>query len=650
MKRRVTVAILGCVAAALLLAGVGTLVLARFGARQTAEEELRNQADSTARLVDLGQTRFTQLTNRDIEAVRNAVCRGSETGGSSSTGTNPPATTQGGTQGGSPGPGGTAPDAGADSGSGRDLQRLRSALCSTSPNVVVIAARSRLCDSENDALNRTLTPARRAVREQFCRNPNETTLNGVRTAFCAPDATTPTIAERGAGAALRARAEQLRVTLCSAIAVQPETQKNLQTALSKEQIDLVVFDADNHLEVGELPGDLSAADLHPEQLRNGESVSGRVGNGVYAIAPVDATSENMTAILISRPSDPVRGLVPWFLLASGVTLLIGLAVAAWLGRALTNPLRHAVTVTATIADGDLSVRVPEHVARPGAPRDELDELAHSINTMAEALDRSRGLERQFLLSVSHDLRTPLTSIRGYAEAIADGTAPDPTRAAGVILAESRRLERLVKDLLDLAKLDARRFTFTIVEVDLNEVASDSVEGFRREVEAAGLAIRLDVPHDPTPAFADPDRLQQVIANLVENALKFATSTITVRVSADQGGPVLEVIDDGPGIASEDLPHVFERLYVTALRPARKEAGSGLGLAIVREVTETMGGRVEARAVTGTQSPAGTQGTDGTRGADGSSGAADGSPTGTRMVLHLAVNPPPVPVLPPLGTA
>ncbi len=614
MKRRLTLAILGCVAAALLLAGVGTLVLARFGARQSAEEELRNQADSTARLVDLGQTRFTQLTSRDIEAVRTTVCRGSETTGQN-----------GGQNGGQSGGQSTtsvAPGPADDPAFPKDIQRLRAALCSSSPDVVVIAARSRLCDAD-DALTRTITGPRRVAREAFCRNPSETTLEDVRTAFCPTGTSPPTSADRAPGAAVRARAEQLRVNLCRTIEVRPETQKNLQTALSKEQIELIVFDAANNVQVGQLPGDLTAADLHPEQLRNGDSVSGQVRNGVYAISPIDATTENMTAILISRPSDPVGGLIPWFLLASGATLLLGLLVASWLGRALTNPLREAKTVTATIAHGDLSVRVPEHFARPGQPRDELDELAHSINTMAEALERSRGLERQFLLSVSHDLRTPLTSIRGYAEAIADGTAPDPARAAGVILGESRRLERLVKDLLDLAKLDAQRFTFSIIQLDLNDVATDSVEGFRREVEAAGLIITLDTPPSPTLAYADPDRLQQVIANLVENALKFAATTITVRVSGDADGPVLEVVDDGPGIATEDLPHVFERLYVTAARPERKEVGSGLGLAIVREVTETMGGHVEAQAA---------------------------ATRGTRMVVHLAATPPPAPPTPPPETA
>ena len=238
------------------------------------------------------------------------------------------------------------------------------------------------------------------------------------------------------------------------------------------------------------------------------------------------------------------------------------------------------------------MRVPEHDA---GSTDELDALARSINEMADSLERSRGLERQFLLSVSHDLRTPLTSIRGYAEAIADGAAPDAREAAGIILAESRRLERLVRDLLDLAKLEGRQFSLQLASVDLGELMGDSVDGFRREMEEAGLRIELARPPVPVLAMADPDRLAQVVANLVENAHKYAAHSIVVTVVADPAAPRVEVADDGPGIAPEDLPHVFERLYVAGHEPKRKEIGSGLGLAIVRELTEAMGGTVRAEA-------------------------------------------------------
>ncbi|MGZ4693328.1 MAG: sensor histidine kinase, partial [Acidimicrobiales bacterium] len=287
--------------------------------------------------------------------------------------------------------------------------------------------------------------------------------------------------------------------------------------------------------------------------------------------------------------------VRWFIIASVLVLLVGALVAARLSRRLTKPLTDATEATARIAEGDLSVRLPDH---GGGSTDELDDLARSINEMADSLARSRGLEQQFLLSVSHDLRTPLTSIQGYAEALADGAVPDERAAAGIILAESRRLERLVRDLLDLAKLEARQFSLDLVPVDLDDLVSDSVDGFRREVEGAGLQLRLARSGTHVAAIADPDRLAQVVANLTENALKYASGSITLAVIADPLAPRVEVSDDGPGIASEDLPHVFERLYVTGHQPVRKEVGSGLGLAIVRELVDAMGGTVRAEAAPG----------------------------------------------------
>ncbi|MHB8669596.1 MAG: HAMP domain-containing sensor histidine kinase, partial [Acidimicrobiales bacterium] len=255
-------------------------------------------------------------------------------------------------------------------------------------------------------------------------------------------------------------------------------------------------------------------------------------------------------------------------------------------------IRDAERAARRIASGDLAARVP-------APDsgDELAALARSINAMAAALERSRGLERQFLLSVSHDLRTPLTSIRGFAEAIVDGRAPDPVRAATIIGAESRRLERLVRDLLELAKLDARRFSLDLRATDVSEVVGVTVEGFRPAAEEAAVLIDASAALDGARVqrvSADPDRLAQVVANLVENALKFATSRIEVGTDSDgeRGGVVIRVDDDGPGITTEDLPNVFRRFFSSARTPAR-QVGSGLGLAIVRELVDAMGGTVGA---------------------------------------------------------
>jgi two-component system, OmpR family, sensor kinase len=259
-----------------------------------------------------------------------------------------------------------------------------------------------------------------------------------------------------------------------------------------------------------------------------------------------------------------------------------------------KPVRQADAAAHRIAAGELSTRLPE--PRP-SDDDELADLMRSINVMAASLERSKGLEQQFLLSISHDLRTPLTSIQGYADAITDGATTDPKWAAGVIRSEARRLDRLVKDLLDLARLQARTFTLEMRAVDLAGVVAATVDGFRPDAEAAGVALRVDAS-SPVRITGDGDRLAQVVANLLENALKFARTTVTVTVRLDGASAFVGVDDDGPGIAADDLPHVFERLYVARHEPTRRESGSGLGLAITQELVEAMGGRVAAEPAPG----------------------------------------------------
>ena len=225
--------------------------------------------------------------------------------------------------------------------------------------------------------------------------------------------------------------------------------------------------------------------------------------------------------------------------------------------------------------------------------------------MAQSLEDGRARERHLLLSVSHDLRTPLTSIRGFAEAIQDGAIEDNAQAADVIIAESRRLERLVGDLLDLTKLEARQMSIAIRPTDVAEVVTTTAEGFRPAAAKSGLAIVLRVPgHDgmpgsapPHPVAADPDRLAQLLANLLENAMTFARSTRhgdPGRGPRRPGGCVITVDDDGPGIAPGDLQRVFERFY-RADRGPNRQMGSGLGLAIVAELATAMGGTVRAES-------------------------------------------------------
>lgn len=375
-------------------------------------------------------------------------------------------------------------------------------------------------------------------------------------------------------------------------------------AVVRDQLDfagagLVVIrpdDSTSPLVGTSVPEPLTLESLDPERLRTGETVSGRTSGVAFAATPVGPGEPRtnpagaFAAVVLTREVDRlVAPAFGWFVIAGSATLVLGAVVAWRLGRRLSAPLNQATAAARQVADGDLDVRVPVDERRD----DELSELGMAINTMTENLARSRGLEQQFLLSVSHDLRTPLTSIRGYSEAILDGTAGDDRAAASVIASESQRLERLVSDLLLLARLEARSFPLELVELDIGETVVQAAEAFRPTADAAGLELVVEAEGE-LHAVADADRLRQVVGNLLDNAARYASSTVRVRARRFDSSVLIEVVDDGPGIAPEDLPHVFERLYVARHKPRREESASGLGLAIVRDLVHAMGGTVGAR--------------------------------------------------------
>jgi len=353
-----------------------------------------------------------------------------------------------------------------------------------------------------------------------------------------------------------------------------------------------------------LPPGLTSTDLNPEHLLAGDTVSGQDGNLVFAAAPIVLTPAERArlglggqiAIVLTREVGDVGPSWVYFLISGAVALLIAALVAWQLSRRMSRPLVEAVEATARIASGDLRSRVPHR------DRDypESASLARSINEMAQSLEDGQGRERHLLLAVSHDLRTPLTSIRGFAEAITDGAIEDTAQAAEVIIAESRRLERLVGDLLELTKLEAGQMSISMRPTDVAEVVSITAEGFRPLAESRDVRLIVHVPPGDGPSgLVDPDRLAQILANLIENALTFAHTTVSIALSAagpaqTYGSQIVTVEDDGPGIAAGDLPRVFERFYQADHGPNR-QFGSGLGLAIVAELASAMGATVRAES-------------------------------------------------------
>jgi two-component system, OmpR family, sensor kinase len=346
-----------------------------------------------------------------------------------------------------------------------------------------------------------------------------------------------------------------------------------------------------------LPNGVRPADLDPDVLAAGRVQSGSRGAIVWVAQPLGSTPEGTLVLVATRRIGvfAVGRLGGILIVAAVVAALAAVALSVWLVRHLTRPLQAMEHTARAIAAGDLDARV-------GLPDTDVDDefaaVGRAIDTMAAELSRHRSLERAFLMSISHDLRTPLTSIRGYAEAVAEGTADDEEsrrRAALIIEAEARRLERLVADLLELARLDAREFSLHLTPVDIGEVARHAALALEPAAREAGL--RLVAGQEPgSIAMADPERLAQVVANLVENALKYAATSVEVATQTVAGGTAVEisVADDGPGIDAEDRPRVFERLYTSRRQPGRK-VGTGLGLAIVRELVTAMGGRVDVGA-------------------------------------------------------
>jgi two-component system OmpR family sensor kinase len=278
-------------------------------------------------------------------------------------------------------------------------------------------------------------------------------------------------------------------------------------------------------------------------------------------------------------------------LAALVGAVLAAIVAFLLARAVARPVTRVAAASRELAEGES----PDPLPIEGST--ELRQLSTAFNELSEELHRAQDAERAFLLSVSHELKTPLTAIRGHAEGLSDGMI-EPERAGEVIERESQRLERLIRDLLDLARLRRRSFDVSLETIDLANVANEALSRHRHQAEAYGVG--LDVVVDPPAgAVGDADRTLQALSNLVENAIRCTPRGGSVEIAASAGR--LSVVDDGPGLATEDLDRAFERFYLWDRYGADRPVGSGLGLAIVAELATAMEGRVTVGSAPGSGS-------------------------------------------------
>lgn len=301
-----------------------------------------------------------------------------------------------------------------------------------------------------------------------------------------------------------------------------------------------------------------------------------------------------------RASLVLAEMVRRLLLAGGVAMLLSLIASIWLSRSVLHPLEQAVQATEAIAQGRYEEPLPEE-----GP-EEVRRLAQGFNRMAREVKASRQAQRDFVANVSHELKTPLTSIQGFAQAIMEGAASDPeaqARAVRIIYEEATRMSRLVQDLLELARMDAGQLELRRAPVDVRALVESLAERMRLRADEASLRLTAQVEGAPR-VLADGDRLAQVLGNLVDNAIKHTPVGGEVCLSAQQrqtaDGPTVEiaVTDTGSGIPPEDLERIFQRFYQVDKSRSGRRAGWGLGLAIARELVEAMGGHIRAESVQG----------------------------------------------------
>ena len=285
-----------------------------------------------------------------------------------------------------------------------------------------------------------------------------------------------------------------------------------------------------------------------------------------------------------------------FLVALAIGVLVAVGLGVTLARVTTRPLRLVAATASRLARGERGVLVPDADGAVGPVR-EVAEIQHALGVLDTELERSEAAQREFLLSISHEFRTPLAAVRGYADALADGLVPadDIARVAGVVRAETERLDAFVADLLALARTEADDFPLRLESVDVVALAAASVLAWQGRAATTGATVVAAPDAERVLIVSDPHRVRQVVDGLVENALRVAApgGRIVVRVAEVADAVALSVDDDGPGIDVGDLHRAFVRGALRDRHCSDRPVGTGLGLSIAARLVERLGGTIAA---------------------------------------------------------
>ena len=372
------------------------------------------------------------------------------------------------------------------------------------------------------------------------------------------------------------------------------TQRRLSHTLSVLKIQYTTVDKTGTPSTGTqlINAALSPADV--KTLLAGKSVSTvRISRGRVVLIEAMPTTNGAVVLVWPRRDAMAVGsqashhVLMALIISAAIATGVGLAVAYRLAR----PLKRTAEAANALAAGRRDVQVV-----PGGPT-EVAEVADAVNSLAASLSRSEDRQRDFLMSVSHELRTPLTAITGYAESLAERVVPANESAAvgKVMLGEAQRLDRLVADLLDLARLQAQDFRIEPSIVDLTDLVQVTARAWQARCEAAGVSLVVNTPPEPVMSNTDATRVRQVLDGLLQNSLRVtpeaAPIVLELRVEAQRA--VLEVRDGGPGLTDDDIAVAFEPAELYRRYRGVREVGTGLGLAIVHGLVSRLGGDAEA---------------------------------------------------------
>jgi signal transduction histidine kinase len=317
---------------------------------------------------------------------------------------------------------------------------------------------------------------------------------------------------------------------------------------------------------------------------------------IATVSPIEIDGDNVGYVFMFQDTTSVQSLIQHlndhFLLAGIISVCLTIVIIVILSNALTKPLIGMKEATSRMSHGDYSVSLPK------TGKDELGDLANSIQLLAQQLDYLTKERNDFLASISHELRTPLTYIKGYTDIIHKRNLPreDQEKYLKIILEETTRLSNLIKELFELAKFDENSFIIQKQQIELREFLSKIEQKLLPAFHEKNISLHVSCP-DEVFLMADPVRLEQIFLNLLDNALKYSQSGSKTNLSVEKKGLnlIITVSDNGKGIPKEDIPHIFDRFYRVDKSRTRALGGSGLGLSIVKELVQAHNGTISVQS-------------------------------------------------------